>query len=912
MKTKDANFIICPKCQGSGKSTQALTCNFCSGIGLGAFFKDRFLFWGKKIGKANIKLENFERTGDIFINLFFLFFGIFGLISMGIWIATSGNNNNLFLFWKEKSWLIFWFWFGILSFMFIFYRLNIDLEKNLKIKKFKKISPEPRLPDNWDQIYHYKNKIDVSLSFSDELIKSIENSFLFATKIKNKEVEALHLFYSFLKDKSIIAFLIRLDIDGGKLIEILNNQIARLPKKQNLFSHTLISISLKEAFISAFINAYNFGKKKVDSIDMIIPLLDGNKIIEEIFYELEVDRDKIINVVEWFKINHKLIENYKIYKKKAKLKPSKSMNRSYTAVPTPVLDHFSYDLTLAAKWGRLEFCVGREAELEKIFDSMEKGNSGIIIIGEPGVGKKTIIKGIAGLMVKEEVPDFLKDKRLLELDVSRLIGGADAVRAEERMLVIMDEIIRAGNVVLSINNIESLSGITSGAEQSLELLDLLANILSRKNIYCFCSATTKNYNKYLKGTSLDQACELIKIDEPEKNKTIQMIESKIGYLENKYKIYFSYNAIEETVNLSEKFLSDKYLPEKAIKLLESASLKVSKRCAVDSSLCICTKEDIAVEISEQTGIPANRISEGESEKLLNLEALIHNRLIGQDEAVNIVANSLRRARTELRDSKRPIASFLFLGPTGVGKTELAKTVSEIYFGDEKYMIRLDMSEYQHPDSINKMIGDSLNPGHLTEAVKSQPFSLILLDEFEKAHPDILNLFLQVMDEGRLTDYQGVTANFTNSIIIATSNIGAVYIQDEIQKNTDLEKIKQALVSEQLNKYLKPELINRFDGIIVFRPLTINETVKIAELMLQKTKQMLKYKGVDFQYSEAGIKYLAEKGYDPKFGARPLRRLIQEKVEDEIAKKILKNEIKRRDLVILGEEAVIQIQSAKNL
>ncbi len=402
----------------------------------------------------------------------------------------------------------------------------------------------------------------------------------------------------------------------------------------------------------------------------------------------------------------------------------------------------------------------------------------------------------------------------------------------------------------------------------------------------------------------------IEILEPEMNQAIQMAESKIGFFEAKYKVYFSYNAIAKAVELTGKYIHDKHLPAKAIDLLETVAVKVSQQKGSNS---LVTEDDIASIISDITRIPITKITESEGENLLKLEERIHERMIDQEEAVKMVAASLRRARTELREAKRPIANFLFLGPTGVGKTELAKTVAEVYFGDEDYMIRLDMSEYQHQDSIEKMIGSSAGAlGYLTEAVRKTPFSLILLDEFEKAHPDILNLFLQVMDDGRLTDGQGRTIDFTNSIIIATSNIGAVFIQEQIKAGTKIEEIKQKLIDEQLNKVLRPELINRFDGVIVFKPLTLGEVVKITSIMLNKVKQMLEAKGIGLEVDPLGANRLAEQGFDPKFGARPLRRVIQEQVENKIADKILAGEIKRRDTVIIDQEAKVEVRKGKKL
>jgi ATP-dependent Clp protease ATP-binding subunit ClpC len=339
--------------------------------------------------------------------------------------------------------------------------------------------------------------------------------------------------------------------------------------------------------------------------------------------------------------------------------------------------------------------------------------------------------------------------------------------------------------------------------------------------------------------------------------------------------------------------------------LEQAAVKVSGERGEHA---LVGKDDILTVISEITSIPITKIGESEGKRLLMLEDEIHKRMIAQEEAVKQVSSSLRRARTELREGKRPIANFLFLGPTGVGKTELAKTVSEVYFGKEEYMIRVDMSEYQHPDSIKKLIGDASGAkGYLTEKVRKAPFSLVLLDEIEKAHKDILNVFLQVMDDGRLTDGQGRTIDFTNAILIATSNAGANYIQDEIYKGTAIDEIKTVLINEQLRAVMRPELINRFDGVIVFEPLSLENVVDICRLMLKNIEKILAAKGINFRYEEAGLRILAQAGYDPKFGARPLRRLLQEKVEDEIANHILDGSLKRRDTLVIDEQANISVE-----
>jgi ATP-dependent Clp protease ATP-binding subunit ClpC len=448
-------------------------------------------------------------------------------------------------------------------------------------------------------------------------------------------------------------------------------------------------------------------------------------------------------------------------------------------------------------------------------------------------------------------------------------------------------------------------GITSGSEESLDLAGVLAAAIERAGFYCLASASDQHYAKYIENSPLGSMLPKVDIKEPKGNQAIQIIESKIGAMEGKYNIHYTYNAIEEAVALSVKYLHDKYLPAKAIEILEHSAVKIGKSRGEHA---LVQKDDIQSLIGEITGIPVTRIGDNEGKRLLSLESDIHARMIAQKEAVKQVAASLRRARTELRESNRPIANFLFLGPTGVGKTELAKTVSEVYFGKEEYMIRIDMSEYQYPDSINKLIGDiSGDMGYLTERVRKSPFSLVLLDEIEKAHKDILNVFLQVMDDGRLTDGQGRTIDFTNAIIIATSNVGAAYIQDEIKSGTAISKIKNNIINEHLRTVMRPELINRFDGVIVFEPLSLENVVEICRLMLKKVEKLLTDKGIYLRCDEDGVRELARAGFDPKFGARPLRRVIQERVEDKIANQILAGNLKRRDTVFIDEYASVLVE-----
>ncbi len=916
MSGKDAKtrpeYIVCPLCGGQGAGKYGLDCADCGGMGLGRSFGGRFFYWGPRLNRAMIELDRLRKKVDLAINLAAFLVGVLGLVALGWWIygmRLAMPVSDYLYFWREKSVYIMIFWIGLIADMFLVYRLSEDERKKRRIRYFKYDEDGGPALNSWQALHEAKQKykIDVADGFGPEAFSVVEQAFLLAHKLNHQFVVPLHVFFCALMDSRVEAMFSRLNIDLSALADKLK---ARMGGEEKSDGQTVLAEDTRGLLIEAYLEAYKLGQKNVTPRNFIIACLAKDKILEEILYDMEIDRDKIYNVILWFMINERLIDDYRTYRRKARFKPASGMDRAYTAIAAPTLGFFGHDLTAAAKWGRLEYCVARSEDIARIWRQFESGRRGVILTGQAGVGKRTIVNGVAQLMVKEDVPSFIEDKRLVEIDIARLVSGASPAQAEERLLAIIDEVLRSGNIVLFLDNIENLMGITSGTEESLDLSEVLVNALERGNFYCLATATSENYVKYIESTPLGNALATVAIDEPAGNQAIQIVESKIGYLEGKYRVYFSYNAIEEVIELSQKYINDKYLPQKAVEIIELVAARVSKSKRRDA---IVGKEDIAAVISEITGIPVTKITETEGQNLLNLEKSIHERMINQEEAVNMVAASLRRSRTDLRGGERPIASFLFMGPTGVGKTELAKTVADIYFGHEKYMVRLDMSEYQHPDSIKKMIGDAEGAkGYLTEAVRKKPFSLVLLDEFEKAHPDILNLFLQVMDDGRLTDGQGRTINFSHCIVIATSNVGAVYIQKEIFAGTDTQKIKQTLIDEHLNKVLRPELINRFDGIIVFEPLKMEHVKAIAKLMLKGIGKMLKEKGVGLRIDDEGLAVLAREGYDPKFGARPLRRLLQEKVEDKIANNILAGELKRRDTVVIDDHADVVVEKGRKI
>jgi ATP-dependent Clp protease ATP-binding subunit ClpC len=896
--------LICSACNGSGL-VNGRRCPTCVGLGSGVFLDGRLVYADANLSTPLIVLRQLKKTVYAVLDFLLIAGGIIGVAALVWWYAqvpAQITKLNELLFWRNKSPLVLIFWLSLVVDMMLVYRSRRRVYETEKIKKFKP-SAEPR---DWAEIAK-RPKLNAAIGLDEALTVVLEKTYLLANQLKHRQITPLHLTYNLLTASGEVAGLfVRMNVNNDKLKEKLTNQLNKIEPGSGA---PVLSLEVKQILAAAYAESYRLGQKAVGPADVLLPLWRADKLLEEIFYDLGIDEVKLVNTVAWARINDKLIYNYRLYKKMARFKPGSNMNRAYTAVATPFLDQLSFDLTAAAKYGRLDICVGRDQEIKQVFAHLASGQRGIVLVGEAGVGKNEIAEGVAQLMVTEEVPKMLKDKRLLELDVARLLGGATAAEAEERMLEVINETARAGNVVLYLQNIENITGLSVGSSDSLDLAEILTSAIARQGLYVLATCTNEHYRRNLANGPLAQSLAKVEVSEPEDNEAIQMIESKIAYFENKFKVYYTYDALAEAVKLSRRYEHEEYLPEKAITILDQAGVAA----AAKGEWALVTTDDVAGVVSVATHVPVARVSEAESQLLLNLESEIHKRLVDQEEAVKVVAASLRRARAELREGKRPIANFLFLGPTGVGKTELAKTIAQVYFGDANYMIRLDMSEYQLAESVDKMIGASDGTlGYLTEKVRQAPFSLILLDEVEKAHPDILNLFLQVMDDGRLTDGQGRTVDFTNSIIIATSNIGAVYIEEQLKAGAALTTIQQTLIDKYLVEKMKPELINRFDGIIVFKPLAMDEVAAITRLMLNQTAELLKDKGMGLEASEAGVKVLAQAGFQPEFGARPLRRLLQDRIDNPIANKVLAGELKRRDTVIIDERGEVQVRPAAAL
>ncbi len=904
------NWIICPTCQGEGVSDNRI-CRTCVGRGAYSWFGGYLLFVGRVLAQKEIIADRFKKIFRIILCLLLTLFGLLGLACLAqIILLAQGLNQWNYLPWTRETLLLI-FWISVLADLYFFYYVEQTREKRQKVwpKSARTIT---QLPSSWVEAHHLsKNvKIDIIDSFSQSAKVLMQKAWQLAHRLKHQKIELIHLFAASLQVSDVSLAINRLGLDWSKLQGKITRILAKI-SSQKLPGEIYYALETKKALLQAYGLAGQKKRSALGPLEILESLVSFEGPAKEILYDLEVGLNEIKNVCLWIDVYEDLRHAQRRFAGQARLKPKGAINRAYTAVATPYLDAYSQDVTQLARNGYLGFCMDREKETSEIFRIFEGGRQSVILVGPPGVGKTTIINGIARQMVAEEIPEFLQDKRLVSLSIPRLIAGASQPgEIEKRIQIIMNEIIRSGNIVLFIKDIHNMVGIRT-TEGEMDVSEILASVLKNKLFLVLATSISDEYKRLIEGKALAEVLQKVDISEPDKNTTIQILEAKAAPIESREQVYFSYGALNKTVDLSTRYLHERYLPEKAINLLKEVAVLVKNKRGPRT---IIQAEDVAELVADKTNIPVSKITEKESKKLLNLEEQIHQRLIDQDEAVNMVAAALRRARTELRSAKRPIVNLLFLGPTGVGKTELAKTVAEVYFGDENKMIRLDMSEYQEKASISRLLGapGGGKGGQLTDAVRENPFSLLLLDEIEKAHPDILNVFLQVMDDGRLTDARGRTVNFTNIILISTSNAGTTFIQDEIQKGTALATIHESLIRKELKSYFRPEFLNRFDGVVVFKPLGREEIKQITKLMLNKLAVRLKEKGITLKPTDEAIAELAEAGFDPTFGARPLQRVIQTRVNDALAKFLLTGKLSRRDAVILEKGGVVRVEKGKSI
>lgn len=575
-------------------------------------------------------------------------------------------------------------------------------------------------------------------------------------------------------------------------------------------------------------------------------------------------------------------------------------NRGMTGRVTKYLDSFSVDFTEMAKYGKFKRLLARTGPLEQIADILSGSTTeNVIITGSPGSGKSSLVKCLAHQVVHGTKYDSLKFKRIVSLDTGSLIAGArTSGEVAERIQKLMKDVESSKDIILFIDEIHNLIAADNGGNsETASPFTVFEPYLSSGKNQFIAATSAQNYRKYIEPVgSFSRLFSVVEIPESSVEETLDILKIVARDFEHSYNIVISYPALVRTIELSKRLIHERVFPDKAIDVLNRACASVSKKKRE------VTAEDVAMEISQITHVPVSSLTQEETAKLLKIEELMRQDVIGQDPAIIQIGAALKRARVGIRDEGKPIASFLFVGTTGVGKTQTAKALAKAYFGDSKNMVRLDMSEYQQQDSINRLVGspDGKTKGILTEAVRTRPFALILLDEIEKAYSNILLTFLQVLDDGRLTDSSGLTIDFTNTIIIATSNVGTRAIQEISANGGSFEDMKDAAMKDVHSKYA-PEFLNRFNGVIVFKPLDVPAVRKIADLVLNRVRKMAEEKGIKVSFKPELIDELTRRGFNPELGARPLARVIEEYVETYLAVKLLANELTLGDEVSLGLE-----------
>ena len=809
----------------------------------------------------------------------------------------------------------------------------------------------------------------MTYSFTNRAKKAIELADSLAVELGHNYVGTEHILYGLVKEGSGVASKVLQN--QGIEPDMVIDEIVNLVGNDSPITETLgFTPRTKRVIENAFIEARKLGYNYIGTEHILIGILrEADSIATRILLELNVNIPKlygeivrVINEGEDFASNEGGNNN----------RGKGSYNQ------TPTLNQFGEDLTKKAEEGKLDPIIGRKTEIERVIQILSRRTkNNPCLIGEPGVGKTAAVEGLAEKIVSGDVPETLKGKRVVTMDISGMVAGSKyRGDFEERIKKALEEAKKAGDVILFIDEIHTIVG-AGAAEGAIDAANILKPLLARGEIRLIGATTLNEYRKYIeKDAALERRFSPVIINEPSEKDTIKILKGLRDKFEAHHGVEITDEAIEAAVKMSIRYINDRYLPDKAIDLIDEAASraklktftepdslkklqediekvendkeeavriqKFEKAAALrdkqkelkekyekeqkkwqnknDKTITNITEENVAEVISSWTGIPAKKITEDENVRLKNLEKTLHERVIGQDEAVEAVAKAIRRGRVGLKDPKRPIGSFLFLGPTGVGKTELSKALAESLFGDENAIIRIDMSEYMEPHSVSKLIGSPPGyvgfdeGGQLTEKIRRKPYSVILFDEIEKAHPDVMNMLLQILEDGRLTDSQGRTVNFKNTVIIMTSNIGARLITDkktlgfsktnkdnkekEESSKKEYEDIKKE-VMDALKKELRPEFINRIDEIIVFHKLTDNEISKIIDIMLKEVTSRLETQKIKIELEPEVKELIASKGIDKNFGARPLRRTIQSVLEDKLAEEILDGNLKKNKINKIG-------------
>ena len=786
--------------------------------------------------------------------------------------------------------------------------------------------------------------------YTNEASEALERAHAWASDMRNAQLDAEHLALGMLSIKDGMATKIFefLGVDLSEMKKDLEFSLKSLPTLGQRQSSTRM-IYIEPRLKKVLDEAQDERQRLNDDFIAIEHLLKGLLALDD----GEIDRLLKLNNITMERIYHALKE----------IRGSQRVSDQGAEKKYQALEKYSVDLTKLARAGQLDPVVGRDNEIQRVVQTLtRRTKNNPVIIGDAGVGKTALVEGLAQRIVIDDVPESLKNRKLLKLEMASLLAGAKfRGEFEERLTAVMDEIRAAsGEIVLFIDEIHIVVG-AGGAEGAIDASNMMKPALARGEMRLIGATTPEEYRKYIESDkALERRFTPVNVNEPDQDIAVEMLKFLRPRYEKHHKIVITDSALEASVNLSARYITDRFLPDKAIDLIDEAAAKVridsealpddikdydsqiktlidkeeaangrndyeaatkfkSERLNLHEEMTrndeasknnddlTVDSESIATLISERTDIPVTRLVEKDKERLINLEEKLHERLVGQDDAVIALSNAIRRQRSGVSDPKRPVGTFIFLGPTGVGKTELARALAESLFDDEDNLVRIDMSEYMDKGSATRLIGAPPgyvgydDAGQLTEAVRKRPFRVILFDEIEKAHPDVMNLLLQLLDDGRLTDGHGRTVNFRNSVIIMTSNLGSSHIAKEsigFSGTSSQKNSRNVAVEEALVNHFRPEFLNRIDETIIFDSLSVKELSSIAEIVTSKFINRVNNLGINMKITKNGINWLVENGFDKAYGARPLKRVVQRSLENEFAKKLLSGEFKEGDSVVV--------------